>query len=160
MSTHSLTHSLIHVHPHKHRNADASSDPRTRAQPSKPHTYTHTNTRLGTHNQSQSDDSRFESHVYSSSPSSDQDPSGLLLLPPKEVSTDFNISPILSVMETLLLVATREVRARLLDDTRTQARTQAHMHTHRRMHACTHAHRNARRDRYITHTDISHGRTQ
>uniref|UniRef100_A0A8C5C4J4 Zinc finger ZZ-type and EF-hand domain containing 1 n=1 Tax=Gadus morhua TaxID=8049 RepID=A0A8C5C4J4_GADMO len=39
---------------------------------------------------------------------SDQDPSGLLLLPPKEVSTDFDISPILSVMETLLLVATRE----------------------------------------------------
>lgn len=41
---------------------------------------------------------------------SDQDPSGLLLLPPKGAPADFDISPILSVMETLLLVATREVR--------------------------------------------------
>lgn len=41
---------------------------------------------------------------------SDQDPSGLLLLPPKGAPSDFDISPILSVMETLLLVATREVR--------------------------------------------------
>lgn len=40
---------------------------------------------------------------------SDQDPSGLLLLPPKGAPSDFDISPILSVMETLLLVATREV---------------------------------------------------
>lgn len=40
---------------------------------------------------------------------SDQDPSGLLLLPPKGAPSDFDISPILSVMEMLLLVATREV---------------------------------------------------
>ncbi|CAL8364108.1 unnamed protein product [Lota lota] len=46
---------------------------------------------------------------------SDQDPSGLLLLPPKEVSTDFNVSPILSVMETLLLVATRECEGMMGD---------------------------------------------
>ena len=42
-------------------------------------------------------------------PCSDQDPSGLLLLPPKGAPADFDISPILTVMETLLLVATREV---------------------------------------------------
>lgn len=41
---------------------------------------------------------------------SDQDPSGLLLLPPKGAPSDFDISSIRSVMETLLLVATREVR--------------------------------------------------
>lgn len=41
---------------------------------------------------------------------SDQDPSGLLLLPPKGAPADFDISPMLSVMETLLLVATKEVR--------------------------------------------------
>lgn len=40
---------------------------------------------------------------------SDQDPSGLLLLPPKGAPADFDISPILNVMDTLLLVATREV---------------------------------------------------
>lgn len=44
---------------------------------------------------------------------SDQDPSGLLLLPPKGAPSDFDISPILSVMETLQLVATREVRGPL-----------------------------------------------
>lgn len=41
---------------------------------------------------------------------SDKDPSGLLLLPPKRAPADFEVSPILSVMETLLLVATREVK--------------------------------------------------
>lgn len=40
---------------------------------------------------------------------SDQDPGGLLLLPEKGVSADFDISEVLSVMETLLLVAAREV---------------------------------------------------
>nr|XP_049597636.1 zinc finger ZZ-type and EF-hand domain-containing protein 1 isoform X2 [Syngnathus scovelli] len=39
---------------------------------------------------------------------SDLDPSGLLLLPPKGAPADFDISPILAVMETLLLVATQE----------------------------------------------------
>ncbi|XP_057676700.1 zinc finger ZZ-type and EF-hand domain-containing protein 1 isoform X1 [Corythoichthys intestinalis] len=39
---------------------------------------------------------------------SDLDPRGLLLLPPKGASPDFDISPILEVMETLLLVATQE----------------------------------------------------
>ncbi|XP_077361813.1 zinc finger ZZ-type and EF-hand domain-containing protein 1 [Festucalex cinctus] len=39
---------------------------------------------------------------------SDMDPSGLLLLPPKGAQSDFDISPILAVMETLLLVATQE----------------------------------------------------
>ncbi|KAJ3588924.1 hypothetical protein NHX12_009777 [Muraenolepis orangiensis] len=46
---------------------------------------------------------------------SDQDPSGLLLLPPKDVSTDYDISPILSVMETLLLVATQECEVMMVD---------------------------------------------
>lgn len=41
---------------------------------------------------------------------SDKDPSGLLLLPPKGAPADFDISPIMAVMETLLHVATREVR--------------------------------------------------
>uniref|UniRef100_A0AAZ3PWD1 Zinc finger ZZ-type and EF-hand domain containing 1 n=1 Tax=Oncorhynchus tshawytscha TaxID=74940 RepID=A0AAZ3PWD1_ONCTS len=46
---------------------------------------------------------------------SDQDPSGLLLLPPKGAPSDFDISPILSVMETLLLVATRECEVMMVD---------------------------------------------
>ncbi|KAM9348292.1 zinc finger ZZ-type and EF-hand domain-containing protein 1 [Symphorus nematophorus] len=46
---------------------------------------------------------------------SDQDPSGLLLLPPKGAPADFDISPILSVMETLLLVATRECEVMMVD---------------------------------------------
>uniref|UniRef100_A0A4W6ECV5 Zinc finger ZZ-type and EF-hand domain containing 1 n=1 Tax=Lates calcarifer TaxID=8187 RepID=A0A4W6ECV5_LATCA len=46
---------------------------------------------------------------------SDQDPSGLLLLPPKGASADFDISPILSVMETLLLVAARECEVMMVD---------------------------------------------
>uniref|UniRef100_A0A8D3C8S4 Zinc finger ZZ-type and EF-hand domain containing 1 n=1 Tax=Scophthalmus maximus TaxID=52904 RepID=A0A8D3C8S4_SCOMX len=47
---------------------------------------------------------------------SDQDPSGLLLLPPKGAPSDFDISPILSVMETLLLVATRECEVMIVDE--------------------------------------------
>uniref|UniRef100_A0A673BN08 Zinc finger, ZZ-type with EF hand domain 1 n=1 Tax=Sphaeramia orbicularis TaxID=375764 RepID=A0A673BN08_9TELE len=47
---------------------------------------------------------------------SDQDPSGLLLLPPKGAPSDFDISPILSVMETLLLVATRECEVLMVDE--------------------------------------------
>ncbi|XP_044849894.1 zinc finger ZZ-type and EF-hand domain-containing protein 1 isoform X1 [Mauremys mutica] len=46
---------------------------------------------------------------------SDQDPSGLLLLPDKEVSEDFDISQVLSVMDTLLLVAARECEMMMLD---------------------------------------------
>ncbi|KAM9386110.1 zinc finger ZZ-type and EF-hand domain-containing protein 1 [Pholidichthys leucotaenia] len=47
---------------------------------------------------------------------SDQDPSGLLLLPPKGAPSDFDISPVLSVMETLLLVATRECDVLMVDE--------------------------------------------
>ncbi|KAI5089285.1 zinc finger ZZ-type and EF-hand domain-containing protein 1 isoform X2, partial [Silurus meridionalis] len=47
---------------------------------------------------------------------SDQDPSGLLLLPPKEAPADFDISPILSVMDTLLLVATKECEMLMVDN--------------------------------------------
>ncbi|KAM8835522.1 zinc finger ZZ-type and EF-hand domain-containing protein 1 isoform 1-T1 [Synchiropus picturatus] len=47
---------------------------------------------------------------------SDQDPSGLLLLPPKGAPADFDISPILSVMDTLLLVATRECNVMMVDE--------------------------------------------
>lgn len=41
---------------------------------------------------------------------SNQDPNGLLSLPPKVAPADFDISPILAVMETLLNMATKEVR--------------------------------------------------
>ncbi|TSY98080.1 Zinc finger ZZ-type and EF-hand domain-containing protein 1 [Bagarius yarrelli] len=43
------------------------------------------------------------------------DPSGLLLLPPKGAPADFDISPILSVMDTLLLVATKESEVMMED---------------------------------------------
>ncbi|NXU59508.1 ZZEF1 protein, partial [Turnix velox] len=46
---------------------------------------------------------------------SDQDPGGLLLLPEKGVSSDFDISEVLSVMDTLLLVAARECEMMMLD---------------------------------------------
>ncbi|XP_035382867.1 zinc finger ZZ-type and EF-hand domain-containing protein 1 isoform X1 [Electrophorus electricus] len=46
---------------------------------------------------------------------SDQDPSGLLLLPPKGAPADFDISPILTVMDTLLLVAARECEVMMVD---------------------------------------------
>ncbi|XP_076867897.1 LOW QUALITY PROTEIN: zinc finger ZZ-type and EF-hand domain-containing protein 1 [Brachyhypopomus gauderio] len=46
---------------------------------------------------------------------SDQDPSGLLLLPPKGAPADFDISPILTVMDTLLVVATRECEVMMVD---------------------------------------------
>lgn len=45
---------------------------------------------------------------------SDQDPGGLLLLPEKGVSANFDINEVLSVMGTLLLVAAREVTASAL----------------------------------------------
>ncbi|XP_023145659.2 zinc finger ZZ-type and EF-hand domain-containing protein 1 [Amphiprion ocellaris] len=54
---------------------------------------------------------------------SDQDPSGLLLLPPKGAPSDFDISPILSVMETLLLVATRECEVMMVDESGGASRT-------------------------------------
>ncbi|XP_069470819.1 zinc finger ZZ-type and EF-hand domain-containing protein 1 isoform X2 [Ambystoma mexicanum] len=46
---------------------------------------------------------------------SDQDPGGLLLLPEKCASGDFSISKVLSVMETLLLVATKECKTMMTD---------------------------------------------
>ncbi|XP_034034875.1 zinc finger ZZ-type and EF-hand domain-containing protein 1 [Thalassophryne amazonica] len=54
---------------------------------------------------------------------SDQDPSGLLLLPPKGAPSDFDISPILSVMETVLLVATRECEVMMRCETVGTSRT-------------------------------------
>ncbi|XP_061596133.1 zinc finger ZZ-type and EF-hand domain-containing protein 1 isoform X1 [Cololabis saira] len=54
---------------------------------------------------------------------SNQDPSGLLLLPPKGAPSDFDIHPILSVMETLLLVATRECEVMMVDDSAGASRT-------------------------------------
>ncbi|XP_053187523.1 zinc finger ZZ-type and EF-hand domain-containing protein 1 isoform X2 [Scomber japonicus] len=54
---------------------------------------------------------------------SDQDPSGLLLLPPKGAPSDFDISPILSVMEILLLVATRECEVMMVDESGGASRT-------------------------------------
>ncbi|XP_077096835.1 zinc finger ZZ-type and EF-hand domain-containing protein 1 isoform X2 [Siphateles boraxobius] len=46
---------------------------------------------------------------------SDHDPKGLLMLPPKGAPSDFDISPILTVMDTLLIVATRECEVLMLD---------------------------------------------
>ncbi|XP_056909607.1 zinc finger ZZ-type and EF-hand domain-containing protein 1 [Takifugu flavidus] len=46
---------------------------------------------------------------------SDKDPSGLLLLPPKGAPADFEISPILAVMESLLYVATKECEVMMVD---------------------------------------------
>ncbi|XP_076130954.1 zinc finger ZZ-type and EF-hand domain-containing protein 1 isoform X1 [Alosa pseudoharengus] len=46
---------------------------------------------------------------------SDKDPSGLLLLPPKDAPPDFNISPVLSVMDTLIRVAMRECEAVMVE---------------------------------------------
>uniref|UniRef100_A0A667ZH12 Zinc finger ZZ-type and EF-hand domain containing 1 n=1 Tax=Myripristis murdjan TaxID=586833 RepID=A0A667ZH12_9TELE len=54
---------------------------------------------------------------------SDQDPSGLLLLPPKGAPADFDISPILTVMETLQLVATRECEVMMVDESGGASRT-------------------------------------
>ncbi|XP_035290326.1 zinc finger ZZ-type and EF-hand domain-containing protein 1 isoform X2 [Anguilla anguilla] len=53
---------------------------------------------------------------------SDQDPSGLLLLPPKGAPADFDISPILTVMDTLLHVATRECEVMMADASGGQSR--------------------------------------
>ncbi|KAJ8266331.1 hypothetical protein GJAV_G00129180 [Gymnothorax javanicus] len=53
---------------------------------------------------------------------SDQDPSGLLLLPPKGAPADFDISPILAVMDTLLHVATRECEVMMADSSGGQSR--------------------------------------
>ncbi|XP_031428595.1 zinc finger ZZ-type and EF-hand domain-containing protein 1, partial [Clupea harengus] len=46
---------------------------------------------------------------------SDKDPSGLLLLPPKDAPAGFNISPVLSVMDTLIRVAMRECEAVMVE---------------------------------------------
>ncbi|MGH0151979.1 UNVERIFIED_CONTAM: hypothetical protein FKN15_040264 [Acipenser sinensis] len=53
---------------------------------------------------------------------SDQDPSGLLLLPPKGAPSGFDISPALTVMDTLLLVATRECEMMMVDVSRGESR--------------------------------------
>ncbi|XP_066513503.1 zinc finger ZZ-type and EF-hand domain-containing protein 1 [Hoplias malabaricus] len=53
---------------------------------------------------------------------SDQDPSGLLLLPPKGAPADFDISPVLTVMDTLLLVATKECEVMMVDSSRRPSR--------------------------------------
>ncbi|XP_058857578.1 zinc finger ZZ-type and EF-hand domain-containing protein 1-like isoform X1 [Acipenser ruthenus] len=53
---------------------------------------------------------------------SDQDPSGLLLLPPKGAPAGFDISPALTVMDTLLLVATRECEMKMVDVSRGESR--------------------------------------
>ncbi|MGH0169827.1 UNVERIFIED_CONTAM: hypothetical protein FKN15_067621 [Acipenser sinensis] len=52
----------------------------------------------------------------------DQDPSGLLLLPPKGAPSGFDISPALTVMDTLLLVATRECEMMMVDVSRGESR--------------------------------------
>ncbi|KAK7925653.1 hypothetical protein WMY93_007963 [Mugilogobius chulae] len=54
---------------------------------------------------------------------SDQDPSGLLLLPPKGAPADFDINPILSVMETLLMVASRECEIIMAEESGSSSRT-------------------------------------
>uniref|UniRef100_A0A3P8VT83 Zinc finger ZZ-type and EF-hand domain containing 1 n=1 Tax=Cynoglossus semilaevis TaxID=244447 RepID=A0A3P8VT83_CYNSE len=54
---------------------------------------------------------------------SDQDPSGLLMLPPKGAPADFNVSPILSVMETLLSVATQECEVIMVNGSSGPSRT-------------------------------------
>uniref|UniRef100_H3CSZ8 Zinc finger ZZ-type and EF-hand domain containing 1 n=1 Tax=Tetraodon nigroviridis TaxID=99883 RepID=H3CSZ8_TETNG len=54
---------------------------------------------------------------------SNQDPSGLLLLPPKGAPADFDISPILAVMETLLHVATQECEVMMVDGSGGASRT-------------------------------------
>ncbi|KAM4700510.1 zinc finger ZZ-type and EF-hand domain-containing protein 1 [Discoglossus pictus] len=46
---------------------------------------------------------------------SDKDPSGLLLLPETGVPADFDINKVLSVMDTLLLVAVRECKKMVID---------------------------------------------
>ncbi|KAL0994771.1 hypothetical protein UPYG_G00126960 [Umbra pygmaea] len=46
---------------------------------------------------------------------SEQDPNGLLLLPPKGAPADYDISPALGVMKTLLLVVTRECEVMMVD---------------------------------------------
>ncbi|KAL2094997.1 hypothetical protein ACEWY4_009716 [Coilia grayii] len=53
---------------------------------------------------------------------SDKDPSGLLLLPPKDAASDFNISPVLSVMDTLIRVAMRECEAVMVEQSRGPSR--------------------------------------
>nr|XP_055055394.1 zinc finger ZZ-type and EF-hand domain-containing protein 1 isoform X3 [Misgurnus anguillicaudatus] len=49
---------------------------------------------------------------------SDQDPKGLLLLPPKGAPADFDVSPILTVMDTMLIVASRECEVLMLGSSR------------------------------------------
>ncbi|XP_048874070.1 zinc finger ZZ-type and EF-hand domain-containing protein 1 [Brienomyrus brachyistius] len=53
---------------------------------------------------------------------SHQDPRGLLLLPLKEAPLDHDVSPVLNVMDTLLLVATRECEALMAVGSGSQSR--------------------------------------
>ncbi|CAJ0924446.1 unnamed protein product [Ranitomeya imitator] len=57
---------------------------------------------------------------------SEQDPSGLLLLPEAEVSPDFDISQVLSVMETFLVMAVRESKTLVLHDTQGECGSNLH----------------------------------
>ncbi|RMC10852.1 hypothetical protein DUI87_12564 [Hirundo rustica rustica] len=54
-------------------------------------------------------------NFYNKLHQNDQDPGGLLLLPEKGVSANFDMSEVLSVMDTLLLVAARECEMMMLD---------------------------------------------
>ncbi|XP_061904470.1 zinc finger ZZ-type and EF-hand domain-containing protein 1 isoform X2 [Entelurus aequoreus] len=54
---------------------------------------------------------------------SDQDPSGLLLLPTKDAPADFDIKPSFAVMETLLLVATQECEVMMVHEGAGSSRT-------------------------------------
>ncbi|XP_077152606.1 zinc finger ZZ-type and EF-hand domain-containing protein 1 [Ranitomeya variabilis] len=57
---------------------------------------------------------------------SEQDPSGLLLLPEAEVSPDFDISQVLSVMEKFLVMAVRESKTLVLHDTQGECGSNLH----------------------------------
>ncbi|XP_069827246.1 zinc finger ZZ-type and EF-hand domain-containing protein 1 [Dendropsophus ebraccatus] len=57
---------------------------------------------------------------------SEQDPSGLLLLPDTEISPDFDISQVLSVMDKFLVMAARESKTLVLHDSQGECGTNLH----------------------------------
>ncbi|KAG8587385.1 hypothetical protein GDO81_005650 [Engystomops pustulosus] len=57
---------------------------------------------------------------------SEKDPSGLLLLPDSEISSDFDISQVLSVMDTFLVMAQRESESLVQHDTLGECGTNLH----------------------------------